>query len=733
MRLKPNIFSTAFLMSAMLLSSMSFAFAKVDEGMYTPDQISQLQLARRGLKIKPSDIYNPNGVSLSDAIVRLSVGCTAEFVSPEGLILTNHHCGFDALVSASTPQLDYVENGYKAASRTDELPAKGYSVFMTQRVENVTAKITRGTENLTGDALAQAVKRNVETLQQQEQAKTPKGSTIRIQGLNSGYFYYLYQTMQIKDVRVVYAPPKNIGVFGGDPDNFEWTRHTGDFTFLRAYTAPDGSSAEYSSSNIPFKPKRFLTINIGGLKENDFVFVMGYPGGTTRYRESQSIDFAENVNFPFLAGFLQARSDALGKVGETSEEKRIKFQSEVANLDNYRKVYKGSSVALKRNDTVEKRRAEEAKFAAWINANPQRQTKYGELLPGLKRISDEYYTTAQRDVILQRLPSPTLTPVFKQVYDAVLAGQQGKNLSQAEKQQKLTEIQTAYKDREPINEREVLKFFLKMIAELPANQKFAVAENLFNRFQGKERRSAEETFAESIAEKANFDTSEKVLGLYGMSANDLQKKYPNIVSFMTALAQERESLIARTNRFNSEIDRLRLLYQQGMAEMKGARPYPDANSTLRFTFGNIKGYKPREAVTYSPFTTLKGIIEKDTGIEPFDAPQKLKDLQRTRDFGRFGVGDSVPVNFLATTDIIGGNSGSPVLNAYGEQVGLVFDGNYEGLGNDLFYNADVGRTIAVDIRYVLFVTEKFGGAGWILKEMNIKGAGAARAKSATAE
>lgn len=733
MRFKINVVSTTILMLAIVLSSFSFALAKPDEGMYTPDQISQLPLAKRGLRLKPSDIYNPNGVGLSDAIVRLSVGCTAEFISPEGLILTNHHCGFDALVQASTPQVDYVENGFKADSRAGELPAKGYSIFLTEREENVTTKITKGTENLTGDALAQAIKRNVEQLQQQEQAKAPSGSIVRIQSLNSGYFYYLYQTRQIKDVRVVYAPPRNIGVFGGDPDNFEWSRHTGDFTFLRAYTAPDGSFAEYSPNNVPYKPKKFLTINIGGVKENDFVFVMGYPGSTTRYRESQSIDFAERVNFPFLSAYLQARSDALGKVGETSEEKRIKYQSEVANFDNYRKVYGGSSVALKRNDTVAAKRAEEAKFAAWINASPQRQTKYGELLPSLKRISDEYYTTAQRDVVLQRFPSATLTPVFKQVYDAVSAVQQGKKLTKAEEQQKLIEIQTAYKDREPIYEREVIKFYLKQMADLPANQKFATAENLFNRFQGKERRSAEETFAESIAERNNFDTPEKVLALYDMSANDLEKKYPNVVEFITALVQERNSVIARTTKFNGEIDRLRLLYLEGMAEMNGTHPYPDANSTLRFTFGNVKGYNPREAVSYSPFTTLRGVIEKDTGVDPFDVPQKLKDLQRTQDFGRFGANGTVAVNFLSTTDIIGGNSGSPIMNGSGEQVGIVFDGNYEGLGNDLFYNADVGRTISVDIRYVLFVTEKFGGAGWILNELNIKGAGAAKAKRAMAE
>ncbi|MBA3631522.1 MAG: S46 family peptidase [Acidobacteria bacterium] len=733
MRLKLNIISTSILMFALMLSSVSLAVAKPDEGMFTPNQISQLGLARKGLKIKPSDIYNPNGVSLSDAVIRLSIGCTAEFVSPEGLILTNHHCGFDALVSASTPEKDFVEMGYKADSRAQELPAKGYSIFLTQRVEDVTAKINKGTENLTGEALAQAIKKNIEQIQQQEQAKAPKGSTIRIQALNSGFFYYLYQTMQVKDVRVVYAPPRNIGVFGGDPDNFEWTRHTGDFTFLRAYVAPDGTFAEYSPNNVPFKPKKFLTMNIGGLNEDDFVFVMGYPGGTTRYRESQSIEYAQNVNFPFLAAYLQARSDALNKVGETSEGKRIKFQSDIANLDNYRKVYSGSPIALKRADAINKRRAEEARFAAWIMANPQRQAKYGEVLPSLKRLSAETSPTAQRDVVLQRLPNPTLTPVFKQVYDAVLAVQQGKNLTQSEKQEKLAEIQTAYKDREPIAERELLNFFLKMMADLPAGQKFAAAENLFNRFEGKERRLAEATFAESIAERENFDTPEKVIKLYDMSFKDLQKKYPNIVEFVTALGQEKDALAARTAKFNGDIDRLRLLYQQGMSEMEGTRPYPDANSTLRFTYGYVKGYSPREAVRYSPFTTLRGVIEKDTGVIPFDVPQKLKNLQRTKDFGRFGENGSVPVNFLATTDIIGGNSGSPVLNAYGEQVGLVFDGNYEGLGNDLYYDENYGRTIAVDIRYVLFVTEKFGNAGWILNEMTIKGGRATKAKRATAE
>jgi hypothetical protein len=730
MRLKTSYLTSLLLTLAISLSSVSFALAVPDEGMYTPDQISRLPLKQRGLKINPSDLYNPNGVDLSDAVIRLSIGCTAEFVSPQGLILTNHHCGFDALVSASTPQTDYVENGFKADSMAREMPAKDYSIFITNRVEDVTGKITRGTESLKGEAFAAAIKKNIDDLQQQEQSRAPKGTSIRIQGLNSGFYYYLYETTQIKDVRVVYAPPRNIGVFGGDPDNFEWTRHTGDFTFLRAYVAPDGSSADYSANNVPFKPKKFLTINIGGVKENEFVFVMGYPGSTTRYRESQSIDYSEKVNFPFLSSYLQARSDALRKVGETDEQKRIRYQSDIANLDNYRKVYAGSSIAVRRAETVAKRRAEEAKFTAWVNANPTRRAKYGEVLPQLQSVSGEFYGTSQRDLLIRTLP-PVALVTFRQLYDAFSSVLQGKKLNDAEEKQKLADVQKAFQTREPIYEREIIKFFLLEMAELPADQKFAAAETLFGSLQGRQRRAAEEAFAVSIAENKDFETPEKIVDLYDESAGDLKRKYPDLFNFMSAFIQEKTAVTARTGKFNADIDRLRLLYQQGMAEMSGTRPYPDANSTLRFTYGNIKGYSPREAVRYSPFTTIKGMIEKDTGVNPFDVPQKIKDLQNARDFGRFGSGDSVVVNFLASTDIIGGNSGSPVLNGYGEQVGLVFDGNYEGLGNDIFYSADYGRTIAVDIRYVLFVTEKFGNAGWILNEMNIKGG--ARTKGASAE
>jgi hypothetical protein len=461
---------------------------------------------------------------------------------------------------------------------------------------------------------------------------------------------------------------------------------------------------------------------------------MGYPGGTTRYRESLAVQFSENVNFPFLANYFRAFANALVTSGEDDEARAIKYKGDIQSYNNARKVYEGNVVALRRSDFLTKKRDEEQKFAAWVAANPARQAKYGTVLADLKRMSDEFYRNGERDVILRRLPNAQSTPVFKEIYDAITTVQQGKPMPAT----KQAEIEAAYKDRDAVVEREMLKFLLQALAELPAGQKFQAAENLFNRFQGKERRAAEETFAESIAEpinrRVNFDTPQKVAALYKMSFNDLQKKYPNIVEFVTALAQERALITERTNKFTNEIDAARLLYQQGMAEMSKTTPYPDANASFRFSYGYVRGYNPREAVTYSPFTTLKGMIEKDMGKEPFEVPQKIKDLQRTRDFGRYGVGDSVPVNFLATTDIIGGNSGSPILNGFGEQVGIVFDGNFEGLANDLYYSNERNRTIAVDIRFVLFVTEKVGNAGWILNEMTIKGGKApAKSKRATAE
>lgn len=714
---KFNNIAAFLMMSAMLFSTVSAAFATPDEGMFTPDQISQLDLQKKGLKIKPSDIYNPNGIDISDAVVRLSIGCTAEFVSPKGLILTNHHCGYDGLVSASTTAKNYAQIGFRAGSMAEEIQAKDYKVFITNRVENVTAKITKGTAGMSGEAYDAMIKKNVEALQKEEDAKIDKKTTnIRIQPVNDGFYYFLYETTALNDVRIVYAPPREIGIYGGDPDNFEWTRHTGDFTFLRAYVAPDGSPAAYSPNNVPYTPKKHLTISLNGLDDKDFVFVLGYPGGTSRYRESQAVDYAQNVNSEFLAKYLRALSDAINKVTAQDAEKAVSLASTIASIDNGRKLYEGGEIALKRADAAAKRKAEEEKFAAWINSTPERRAEYGELLPNLKRISDTYYATSARDRVLRTFPSATYTPIFRQFYDAVVAVRDNQKLTD----EKRAQITQSYANREPIIEQEMIKFFLKEMAELPATQKLPAIEKIFERYRARDRREAEADLAKEISENDKFDTADEMINLYDKSLKDLRERAPRAVDLVLAIADERKMTGERINSFNAEIDQYRRLYQKGMAEMKGGVLYPDANSTLRFTYGKVEGYSPREAVFYTPFTTMEGMIEKETGEYPFLVPNKLKTLYQNKDFGRYGENGRMPVNYLASTDIIGGNSGSPMLNANGEQVGLVFDGNYEGLGNDIIYAPNYGRTISVDIRYVLWVTEKFGDAKWVVDEMTIK-------------
>ncbi len=717
-------------MTAVLFTAAPFSFA-VDEGMFTPEQIAKLPLAKRGLKIKPIGIYNPAGGGLTDAIIRLSIGCTAEFVSPDGLILTNHHCGFEALVTASTPDKDLVETGFNAGSRSGEIRAMNgkdpYTILLTQRIEDVTAKVRGGTGNLTAADLAAALKKNSDDLKAAEQAKSPTGSTIAITPIDNGYFYYLYQTFEIKDIRVVFAPPRNIGVYGGDPDNFEWTRHTGDFSFLRAYVGPDGKPSDYSPSNVPYKPKKFLTANIGGLKENDFVFVLGFPGGTTRYRESQSIRYARDASFPLLYKMLRALGDGLKAIGQTDEAKRIAFQGDIANFDNSRKLYEGGVRRLHLARLVETREAEEAKLATWIAASPDRQKKYGTILSELKALYDDFYATQQRDAIMRRFPDPNSMAVFGQIVAAASNVKDGKTLTEAQKAAKLTQIKATLDGREPYQEREMLKFFLKYIDELPADQRFTAADQKFENKKGKDRRDLEAAYAAKVAE-GPLTSADEILKLYSMSWSEIQIQHP----LVAGLVDERNAVSVRTTKFAGQIDHLRTNYMQAMAEMKGVEPYPDANFTMRFTYGNIKGYQSREAEVRSPFTTMKGMIEKDTGEFPFDAPKKLIDMQKNHDFGRYGEGDSVGLNFTSTTDIIGGNSGSPVLNGNGEQVGIVFDGNYEGLGNDFYFDPDVNRTISVDIRYVMFITEKFGNAKWVTDEIHTVGGAKAKAAGAVA-
>lgn len=711
-----------------------------DEGMLLPDTIAQLpwkKLKQRGLKIPFSDIYNPGGVSLKDAVVIVGGG-TGEFVSPEGLLLTNHHVAFDALVSASSQANDYGTNGFMAKTRAEEMPAKGYNVTITQDLKDVTAEILSGISETTSPAeRTLAIQAKSDALEKAGTAEA-EGISVSVLPMNEGLSYYKFTYLELSDVRIVYAPPKSIGFFGGDPDNFEWPRHCGDFTFMRAYVGPNGKPAVYSTANVPYKPKKFLPLSLGGIKEGDFTMVLGYPGSTRRYRESYSVAYNQDIAMPFSIGIYSRQIDALEDAGKKDAALRIKLQSAIFGLNNELKNLQGSVIAMRRANIVEKKRADEASFTSWLNADPARKTKYGEVLPTLDKAYQILTTTAQQNLLIpQLLNSSDLIAIASFAHSAAAdkekpAGERNPRLGVPGILRVRAQIPGILAGRNPAVERDLLTYLLRRADELPAAQKIDFIEKRFGHLKDEPRRRAEEDFAREIVDSKRYSTAESLSALLDLSTAQQRDLREPLLEFAAQLSDEVARTQPRQQAFNATVARWRPLLVQGMSEMRAVKPYPDANRTLRFTYGEVKGYLPHDAAIYLPFTTLSGVVDKDTGREPFDVPEKLKQLYRAHDFGRYATADgaNVPVDFLSTTDIIGGNSGSPIMNGRGEQVGIVFDGNYEGLGNDFFYNDPKGRAISVDIRYVLFLTDKFGGAGYLLKELDIRNAPASLRRAA---
>lgn len=728
---------------ATLLSLTTLPFRVLgDEGMFLPDTLNRLteqKLKQRGLKIPLTEVYDPAGVSMKDAVVIVGGG-TGEFVSPEGLLLTNHHVAFDALVAASTTTNDYATNGFKANTRAAELPAKGYTATITQEMKDVTADILKGVTDSTSPAdRERTIAQNSEQMEATG-SNDADGVVVSVLPMNEGLSWYKFTYLVLPDVRVVYAPPKNVGFFGGDNDNFEWPRHCGDFTFMRVYVGANGKPAEYAATNVPYKPKKFLSLSLSGVKEGDLMMVLGYPATTRRYRESFSVAYNQNILLPLTVEVFNKQIEALQGAGRNDPELRIKAQSTIFELANTLKNDEGSVLAMRRADIVGRKQKQEAEFTKWLDADPARKAKYGEVLPTLSKAYQELNARALRDLmVLQIVQASDLLNIAFAAQDIAVAKEHPADNSAVAlaraTARALERSKARFAERNLFVEREMLTFLLRKAAELPEGQKIPALEKRFGNLQGEARRRAEEDFARSIVDSKKYSTAQTVSELFDLSAAQLRELHEPYVDLALELGPLVDEQQAGTSVFNATVQRWRPRLVQGMSEMTGTKPYPDANRTLRFTYGFVKGYVPHDAATYQPFTHLSGVIEKDTGREPFDAPEKLKQLYRARDFGSYANADGtdVPVDFLSDVDIIGGNSGSPIINGKGEQVGIVFDGNYEGLGNDFFYNEEKGRTISVDIRYVLFITEKLGGAGFLLKELDVRGAPKARSMAAGAK
>ena len=745
--LKMRSRNSAFVSVVLLIAVVLLPGFRVhaDEGMFPPDALAKLDwtdLAKRGMKLKPKDIYDPAGVSFADAIVRVEIGTggfgTGEFISPNGLLLTNHHVGFDGLVAASSAGKNYGDAGYKANTQAEELPAKDYRVRITTEIKDVTPEVMSAvTEGMSAQERNQAIAKKAQAIEDADpdSQKPGEGIEVGIQRMTEGLYYYKFKYRIFPDVRIVYAPPKNIGFFGGDVDNFQWPRHCGDFTFMRVYATPDGKPAAYSTNNVPFHPKKFMSFSMGGIKDNDFVFVMGYPGGTRRYRESYSVNYNQNYTFPHLVDNYSTQIAVLQNIAKYDSSKRIELQDDIFNLSNSLINWQGSILAMRRANIVQHKREEEAAFTKWVDADPKRKEKYSQALPSIAKAYDELLKTEGFSDVVTNLYNNGLMAILPIAVAYATekqkpAAQQNPRLL-AQVMQVRAQLAGLFSQRNPVLERELFKFYFRKAAELPEAQKIPSVEKRFGKLTGEARVQAEEVLARALSESKFFTSLAEADKLFEMKPADITALNDPVIGFAQDLDVDNDKAQLVQATFNESVTAWRPIFYEGLREMHGLN-YPDANATLRFTYGKVKGYVPREAMAYSPFTYLFGVVEKDTGQEPFNVPEKLAQLYRTKDFGPYAdpLKKDVPVNFLSTTDIIGGNSGSPIMNGNGEQVGIVFDGNYEGLGNDFFYSEERGRTISVDIRYVLFITDKFGGANYIFKELDIKNAPAAMRKAA---
>ena len=706
------------LVAVLAITVPVFAVNPPDEGMWLPMFIKNYnyaQMQKMGLQLTAEQLYNINNSSLKDAIVQLGDGfCTGEMVSKDGLMFTNHHCGYSSVVELSTVEHDYLNNGFFAMSKEEELPVN-FHVHFLERMEDVTSIVlAKVDEKTTESERAKYVEEAIKKLKKENSADGRY--KVVVKPFYEGNEYYMFIYTMYEDVRLVVAPPSAIGKFGGDTDNWMWPRHTGDFTVFRIYTAPDGSPAKYSKDNVPMHPKHFLPISLKGYQPGDYTMIWGYPGTTNRFMTSYEVQNEININAPALYEPLDAILPVMHDAMEASNKVNLQYADKHASLANTWKNQHGEVESLIALKVVESKAKEEAELTKWINADKSRKEKYGNCLSEIEKICKEADGTKYKSVMNGNLAiytSSTLKAARALQKSLTLEkGQKGYDQSKVEKLLKTFGAQN--EDTDPATEAKII------VASLKTWDKYAENNRPDLTFFTKNYKGNYDVYEKALRNsifisKENFENflkkpSNKVL------ENDPACQYLNVVF---------QYLIMNMSAFETEqkLEVPRRTYIAALKEMKASTPmYPDANSTMRTTFGTICDYYPADGVHYNYYTTTKGILEKEIpGDFEFDVPAKLKNLILKKDFGQYLDKDgSMHVCFLSNNDITGGNSGSPIMNGNGELIGLAFDGNWEALSSDIVFNTELQRCINVDVRYVLFIIDKFGGAGYLLKEMDVR-------------
>ncbi len=713
-----------------LFSLLTIIFSPVvvlgDEGMWLPLLLKSREsdMMKKGMKITAKDIYDINNSSLKDAVMLFGRGCTGEFVSEEGLLLTNHHCGYSYIVNQSTVERDYLTNGFWAMSKEEELPCEGLSVTQLVYMEDVTQKVLVGISNsLTEKERQTIIDKNIDVIIKEATANTHYSAVVK--PFYYGNQYFLYVNEVYTDVRLVGAPPSNIGKFGGDSDNWMWPRHTGDFSIFRVYANKDNKPAKYSKDNVPFKPKKFLKISLKGVEEGDFTFVFGYPGTTKQFLTSFAVDRIANFEDPARIKLRDVRLKIYNAAMNESSAQRLRYASSVAGIANGWKKWIGEVRGLKRLNAVEKKKEFEREFNIWVNVTSKRKQEYGDLISSF----DSFYKE-----------SSNLEMAYLYLSEALMASDLMKNGRAV-----LSIIQKANQDT--LSKEAVQKEADKVLGRL---------NNYFSNDYDKHRVVDRDIFVEVMNiyyndfAKSNYPwMEEKIKSNYG---NDAKKYFASVYdrSFLSNPKQAEKYLkkfkankilsdpamellsaiwgsvveedLSRLAEIDLKIDSLYRVYVRGIMEMQPEKDfYPDANLTLRVTYGNIKPYKPRDGVTYRTYTTLKGIMEKENPeIYDYVVEKKLKELYAKEDYGRYANSKGeMPVAFIASNHTTGGNSGSPVMDANGNLIGINFDRNWEGTMSDILYDPDQCRNISIDIRYCLFIIDKFAGAKNIIQELTI--------------
>ncbi len=692
--------------------------AAPDEGMYPLSELKKVDLKKAGLKISQTDLYNPNGKSLIDALVNVG-GCTGSFVSSEGLIITNHHCAFGAVQLASTPEKDYLTNGFVARSREQEIEAKGLTCRITESYEDVSAKIAAAVAANSNPAeRINLINAKITELVKEAEAKE-KGIKAEVSEMFIGRTYVLFRYRIIQDVRLVYIPQRSIGEFGGESDNWVWPRHTGDFSFMRAYVAPDGSSAKFAKNNVPYTPKKFLKINPKGINENDFVFILGYPGRTFRNRPAAYVDYQQQQLLPYISSLFEWQNQQMEETGMLNKADALKQASRIKGKANVLKNYKGKIQGLQRTDLVNEKRKEDNEIAAFIGSNAAMDLNYSTLLQDIEALYAETNTEARRDLVLtQLIQSAHLLNIAYQVtgFKKKLAALEGdaKEKYYRENGAKLAEsAKNLYASYVAETDFRLLKRMLEDAAALPDSQQITAVTALGSVNWNSWTRTLLQS---SALNNPDFLSSELQKPL-----NEFYIQNDALLYFALALAQQADVLNTAKQTREGKLNKLMADYVEVKMAYKQTNFIPDANSTLRLTYGYVRGATPADATYYKPFTGLKGIIDKGQKEGDYVYPEKIEELYAAKDFGKFAKADmnDVPVAFLYNLDTSGGNSGSPVMNAKGELVGVNFDRTFEATINDFAWNESYSRSIGVDIRYVLWVAQKIDNADFILKELGV--------------